>query len=111
MARKRFRMKKKKRRKKRRRPAVDDFPMNPGWRTGGEDVPGPINCTRRSPLHFLFLPLFSSFLHPTRLRLFLDFWVEEEIFGKRNSRRRKEERKVSSDKFHLLAIILLGVGG
>lgn len=109
MARKRFRMKKKKRRKKRRRPAVDDFPMNPGWRTGGG------GCARTNQL---YTPVSSPFPIPSPLfflsssNLFcLAFRLEEEIFGKRNSRRRGKEREVSSDKFHLLAIILLGVGG
>lgn len=52
-------------RKKRRprRPAVDDFPMKVqgGEDDVGQDAPGPINCTRRSPIflsvsYFLLLP-------------------------------------------------------
>lgn len=45
-----------------------------GWRTRGQDVPGPINCTRRSPSSLsrpaIFLSLLPSILFLYRNRCF-----------------------------------------
>lgn len=83
------------------------------WIQGGGRGGG--GCARTNQL---YTPVSSPFPIPSPLfflfssNLFcLAFRLEEKIFGKRNSRRRGKEREVSSDKFHLLAIILLGVGG